>query len=31
MEPLMQQFQSQIRDIAAAPPAVEEYETLADF
>ena len=31
MEPLMHQFQSQIRDISANPPAVEEFETLADF
>jgi hypothetical protein len=31
MEPLMQQFQSQVRDISAGPPTFDEYETLADF
>jgi hypothetical protein len=31
MEPLMQRFQAQVRDISAAPPIVEEYETRADF
>ena len=31
MEPLTQQFQSQVRDISAGPPTFEEYETLADF
>ena len=31
MEPMMQEFQTHVRDISAAPPVVEEYETLADF
>jgi heme-degrading monooxygenase HmoA len=31
MEPLMQRFQAQVRDISVAPPIVEEYETRADF
>jgi hypothetical protein len=31
MEPLMQQFQGQVTDVSAGPPAIEEYETLADF
>jgi hypothetical protein len=27
----MQQFQGQVTDVSAGPPAIEEYETLADF
>ncbi len=31
MESLMEQFKAQVRDISAAPPVVEEYETLVHF
>ena len=31
MEPLMHEFQAQVNDVATGPPAIEEYETLADF
>jgi len=31
MEPLMEQFRTQVADISAGPPVFEEYETLADF
>ena len=31
MEPLMQEFQGQVNDVATGPPVVEEYQTLADF
>jgi heme-degrading monooxygenase HmoA len=31
MEPLMEQFRTQAANISAGPPAIEEYETLADF
>ena len=31
MEALMEQFKAQVRDISAAPPVVEEYETLVHF